>query len=667
MNKARAFVVASFVVIFFGILTFKLFNIQVIDHENYKFLAERQQNKVKEIKAERGSILAANNEVLAYTKEGVSFYVDMRMMNSAKKSEIAEKFSQVFGREESYYLNLMAKSKGNICLESKTSKEKAISLSSFVVDGLFSKEENTRVYPYGRLASHLIGYVNTESEGVAGLEKVSDQYLSGKDGAILIGRDVKGRTVSVDEDETLPEKDGNNIQLTINKTYQAILEKELKTGVEEFSAKAAIGILMDPNTGEILGLANYPDFEPTRYFKFNDDERRNRAITDTYEPGSTLKSIILSAVLNENLVNPDELVNTENGNYRFHGVSISDEHKFQNLTVKEVLEQSSNIGMAKISQKMDDNQMYKYLRDFGFGNYTTIELPGEVDGRLQKPSSFTKVTKASISRGYSIAVTPLQMVSAYSALINGGVLYKPYLIKNILKPNGEIIKKNSPLKLRNVLSEETSETIKNMMMGVVENGTGKAARLNDISVGGKTGTAKKIIDNEYASDIYNSSFVGFFPVKNPKVVCYVLVDSPQKGRFGGSSAAPIFRRVAEQIVSADIDIVPDKENIKREDELFERIMVEAKNYEEDVVFSDLDEIDSSSDKDVINRKTMPHLHGKSVRAAAKLLTSIGVDFKIEGSGKVVSQSIPPGAKLKSGMVCELKCKANKYKKTLRLN
>lgn len=667
MNKARTFVVASFVVMFFGILTYKLFSIQISNHENYKFLAQRQQNQIKEIKAERGTILASNNEVLAYTKEGISYYVDLRMMNSSKKSTIAKKFSQVFGKTEKHYLKLMSKTKGNVCLESKTSKDNSLKLEDFVVDGLFSKEENTRIYPYGKLASHIIGYVNTESEGVAGIEKVSDEYLSGKDGAMLIGRDVRGRTVSIDRKETSPEKDGNNIQLTINKIYQSILEKELKKGVEEFSANAAIGILMDPATGAILGLANYPDFEPAKYFKYNDDSRRNRALTDIYEPGSTLKSVILSAIMNENIVKSDDLVNTENGFYKFHNVSIRDEHKFEQLTVREVLEQSSNIGMAKISQKMNNNLLYKYLRDFGFGNYTSIELPGEADGKLKKPNSFTKVTKASISRGYSIAVTPIQMASAYSALVNGGVLYKPYIIKKIMKPNGDLIKEQSPLKLRNILSDQTSNRIKNIMFGVVENGTGKSAKLRDITVGGKTGTAKKIIDNEYASDIYNSSFVGFFPVKNPKVVCYVLVDSPSKGRFGGASAAPIFRRVAEQIVGADVNIIPDKEGIKEENKLFERIIAETENYDDEVLFSDIDELETGSKKELIDRKTMPHLHGKALREAAKILTAIGVDYKISGNGKVFSQSIPPGTKLKSGMVCELKCKSSKYKTTLRLN
>jgi len=667
MNKARAFVVASFVVVFFGILTFKLFNIQVTNHEKYEFIAHRQQNKIKEIKAERGSILASNNEVLAYTKEGVSYYVDLRMMNTRKKSLIAKKFNRVFGKSEKHYLDLMAKGKGNVCLESKTSKENSINLSDFIIDGLFSIEENTRVYPYGRLASHIIGYVNAESEGIDGIEKVSDEYLSGKDGAMLIGRDVRGRTVSVNNEETSPEKDGNNIQLTINKTYQSVLEKALKDGVKEFSANAAIGILMNPYTGAILGLANYPDYEPAKYFNYSDDARRNRAITDTYEPGSTLKSVVLSVAINEKIVNTDDIINTENGKYKYYNINISDEHKFAKLSVAKVLEQSSNIGMAKISEKMNKNQMYKYLRDFGFGNYTSLELPGEVDGKLRKPSTFTKVTKASLSRGYAIAVTPIQMVTAYSAMINGGFLYKPYIIKKILKPNGKTIKEYSPLKLRNILSEETSAHIKSMMFNVVENGTGKAARLRDITVGGKTGTAKKIIDNEYASGIYNSSFIGFFPVKNPKVVCYILVDSPKKGKFGGSSAAPIFRKIAQQIASADINIFPDKEELKKENKLFERIIAEAEKYDDEVLFSDPDEIETIIQKKVIDRKTMPHLHGKSLREAAKILTAIGIDYKITGSGKIVSQSIPPGSKIKDGMICRLKCKVNKYKKNLRLN
>lgn len=666
MNKARAIVVAFSVILFFGILSARLFQIQISQHENYKFLAERQQYKTESIIAQRGKILDANGEVLAFTKEGLSFFIDKRMLKEKDKLKIAEKFSQVFNKPAAYYLQLIQDGKRNICLEKRVSKSLAMKLKGFIVEGLFSEPENSRIYPYGSLASHILGYVNTGFNGVAGIERVCDEYLCGEDGELLIENDVRGRTVAIDEQSTKYEQDGFNVQLTINKSFQAILEEELKTGIKNLEAKGAVGIIMNPQNGQILAMANMPDYNPQEYNKASDQERKNRLIMDIYEPGSTMKSIVLAALFEEKLTNPDEMINTENGVYKIAGIKLSDEHSYDRLTVKEVLEHSSNIGMAKLSERINGATLYKYLRDFGFGNYTTVELPGEVSGKVLKPSEFSAISKASMSRGYAISVTPLQMASAYSAIINGGKLYKPQLLKQIVDKEGNKIKEVSSQLIRKVISEKSSASIRNMLLGVVENGTGKMAQLKDMTVGGKTGTAKQIINNRYSNE-YNSSFVGFFPVENPQILCYILVDAPQKSKYGGSSAAPIFKNVAEKIIGIDNNLSSSKKIIERKENLIDEVFAESTQNEKEILFADVEDSEEIQKPAVNIRKTMPDLSGKSIREAVSLLTNLGVKCKITGTGKIVSQSIPTGAEIKKNMTCLLEGKSTQKIKGLRLN
>ncbi len=666
MNNARTIVIAGFVFLIFSLLMLKLYSIQISNHEHYKFLADRQQHKVNELKAERGSILDCDGNLLAYSKEGVSYFADTRMLNEREKDLIISRFSALFNKPKEFYKKILESKKGNVCLERKAPVEIALKLNNFSVDGLYSKKENLRVYPYGNLAAHVLGYVNSNSEGVAGIEKSFNDVLKGRDGNLYIERDVKGRTVAVDEEASVLANDGMNVQLTIKKSFQKIVGDELEKGVRKYKGKSGVAILVNPQNGEILALANYPDYNPAKIKKTDDpSSRRNRAVTDTYEPGSTMKSIVMATLLEEKLVQPYETINTENGKFKFHGILISDDHKYSNLTVAEVLEHSSNIGMAKLSERIDNKTIYKYLRDFGFGNPTNIDFPSESNGKLKIPSSFSKVTKSSFSRGYGLAVTPIQMVAAYSALINGGKYFEPHIVKSISDKNGNTVKKFDKQFIRQIISAETSEKIKNMLMGVVENGTGRLAGLSNITVGGKTGTAKKIINNKYSNQ-YNSSFIGFFPVENPKALCYILIESPQIGKYGGSSAAPIFKNIAEKIVELDEEIVPDRENIPRQDELFENVIADLSNDDTGYTLNANIEEKQSREKIEIHYNKMPNLLNKSMREVAGILNNAGVDFKIEGSGKVYYQSIKPGIKIKNRMLCIVKCKPKKPK-GLRLN
>src|SRR5690606_8357506 len=313
MINARAILVIIFVFFFFFALVIKLFDIQILKSEELKYFAQRQQTKLEKIPAERGMIYDRNNVLLVYNRNDVSFYADLRMLNQQEKEMIAGRFSEVFGNSKTHYMNLLAGSGKTICIEKKASGEKAQILKNFNVDGLFYQEHPTRVYHYENLASHIIGFVDKEYAGINGIEKSFEEDLHGQDGTRLVERNAIGQMLTVEEDATNPATPGNNIILTIDKVYQNILEEELRAGVKQYEASSATGIIMNPNTGEILALSNVNDFDPNKYWEADDDSRRNKALTDTYEPGSTFKSITLAALFDQNLCNEDDLVFAENG------------------------------------------------------------------------------------------------------------------------------------------------------------------------------------------------------------------------------------------------------------------------------------------------------------------------------------------------------------------
>jgi len=660
MINGRALFITSLVLVVFVGLIIQLYTIQIGGHNKYKNKADRQQNRTYLVKAERGIFYDRNKEILAYTKDDVSLFADSRMLNRKanrkKRTKIAETLAKVFNEKPQKYINLIKKSKKNVCLERKVSKEKALLLNNLVVDGFYKREDYTRVYPYGHIASHVLGYVDKDSEGRSGLEKMYNNLLKGKDGELFVENDVIGRTVSIDYDNSVSSTSGDSFVLTLNKVYQKILVNELISGVENYEGKSAIGIIANPNNGEILALANVPDYDPNNYHKASDFLRRNRALTDTYEPGSTMKSIVLAMLLEEDLVKEQQVINTENGKYRIKGAWIRDTHKHLNLTVTEILEESSNIGMVKLSDRIDDRDFYKGLRDFGFGNLTSVDMLGETKGYLKKPNQFSGITKAFISHGYEVSVTPMQMVSAYSALINGGNLFEPRILKRIVDSNGEIKEEFEKTKIRRVISKETSDRIREIMLGVVEHGTGKNAQLENVFVGGKTGTAQKLIDGKYSRK-YNSSFIGFFPADNPQVICFVLVDSPEKGKYGGQVAAPIFKNISKKIMDIDFDIERKKNKIERE-ELLNNFMadIEASNSKADQLsLQNYTDKKSTSSVTKITHTTMPNLVNKSLREAITILSDLKIQYKINGNGKVKSQSITKGEKIKDDMVCKIVC------------
>ena len=329
--------------------------------------------------------------------------------------------------------------------------------------------------------------------------------------------------------------------------------------------------------------------------------------------------------------------------------------------------------MAKLSLRIPDDIFYKYLRDYGFGNPTSIDLPGETSGLLKKPNNFSSLTKPFLSFGYEISVTPLQMIASYSALINGGVLYQPYILKSVNDYLGNIIEENKPKKIRNVIDKETSDLIRDMMIGVVEQGTGKSAQLENVIVGGKTGTAQQLVDNSYSNSKHNSSFIGFFPAQNPKIICMILVNAPKIGKYGGLVAAPVFREVTKRIIETDLSIVPDKKKIEREGNVVDQFIAEMKTAPASNGKRYLN-VSSKNNNGISKRNffreartTMPNIVNSSMRDAVAQLNELGLEYKISGTGKVIEQSIEPGTSISAGDTCIIVCEPSRKINSMRVN
>jgi cell division protein FtsI (penicillin-binding protein 3) len=656
MNNSRVLLIIFSVLLLFTALIVKLFDIQVIKSEELKYYAQKQQTKLETIKAERGLIFDRNNVLLVYNRNDVKINLDLRMIPETRKVGLAEKFSSVFGKSKSHYLKLMNQSSKTICIEKKVSLEKALLLEDLKLTALFSVDKPTRIYQYGSLASHLLGYVNHDYEGVNGVAKYFNDLLDGEDGSRIVERDAIGRTITFADEETKTAIPGDNLILTIDRNYQIILEEELKAGLENYKGKSATGIMMDPNTGEILALANIEDFNPNEYWKFDDAQRRNRAVTDTYEPGSTFKAFTLAALIDAGKCKEGELVFVENGKYKFRNTYIKDTHKNKYLTVTGILEESSNIGISKLVQRLNNDTYYKYLRGFGFGTYTSMTLPGEVKGTLKKPNRWSKLTKTFMSFGYEVSVTPIQLITAYSAIINGGVLYEPHILKRRTDKNGNIKFDSSPVIVRRVITENTSARVKKVLRGVVKNGTGSIADIKTISVGGKTGTTQKIIDGKYSSTKHMASFVGFYPAEKPQLICLIIVDSPQSGSYGGKVAAPIFKKITERILEMDSKKFQRSEEYNETEKNVNTMRTANMSTDENPgVTNIVNAMNDDITRNDFTRKLMPDLRGISVKEVIIKLNLLGLKYDISGSGLVTYQSINSGVHINPGDVCKINC------------
>ena len=507
-------------------------------------LAQRQHNHLIEIEPVRGTIYDRRLRPLAFNVAAYSLFANPKMMREEDKRMAVQKLSQLLELDPAFIQERLKRDKYFVWIKRKLSVDVAHEVKQLKIRGLDFKRESRRNYPNGELASHIIGFSNIDNEGLEGIELVHNDLLKGNPGQMHILRDARHTDLMIEKD-IVPPSDGHHIVLTIDETVQYIAERALAAAYKKHNAKSASIIVMDVKTGEILALANQPTYNLEHAVSSPIENRTNRVVSFVYEPGSVFKIVAATAALEEGIFTEQDKIFCENGSYRVANNILHDHHPHGTLTFKEVFEVSSNIGVTKIAQKTTPSTFYKYAKRFRFGMKTGIDLKGEVSGLLKPPSSWSKTSIGAIPIGQEITVTPLQLLCAISAIANDGVYMRPFIVKSIKDNHDEIIKFVEPKMVDRVISAQTAQRVKNILVGVVESGTGKAAKIKGIQVAGKTGTSQKVVGGTYSHSQFYASFFGFAPADHPRIAAIVVVEEPHPSYFGGTVAAPVFKEVVE--------------------------------------------------------------------------------------------------------------------------
>jgi cell division protein FtsI (penicillin-binding protein 3) len=603
----------------------KLFNIQILDAAYYKKLAKIQHETRKTLQAKRGTILDRNNKVITVSIDSYSIAVDPTVLKKENRKIVANAIALSTDKEPEYYLKKITSAENQfVWLERGLQPEEADSVRKIKDRGLLIFNEPKRRFPYSHAGAQLIGLIDIDNNGLSGIELALDTMLKGRNGWKMMYKDAFQKLhSSADLPFMLPEN-GNSVVLTLDIDLQTIVEYELKQGVLRNEAVSGTAIAIKPNTGEILAIASYPGFDPNSSSKGPISNRRIKAITDTYEPGSTFKLFTAAAAMQENLIAEEDTVDGRLGYLAVHGRAIRDVHGMGRIPFRKAVEQSSNVVFSELAAEMNDRTFYKYIRDFGFGLKTGLELPGEASGRVQKPEDFNATSKYYMGHGYGLAVSPLQLVNAYAAVANGGVLMKPYIIKEIKSNKDEQIEEFRPTPIRRVISEHISKRLGDLFKGVVTDGTGTASKIDGLDIAGKTGTSQQLENGRYSKRNYTASFCGYFPVEDPQVALLVLIDRPRKGYYGGSVAGPIFRNIVLRwSASANLEYETDEELIQ------------------DIA------------KDSLK---VPQLMGLNFKDAESLCEEMGFDIAIpENKGIVINQNPKAGLGVEYGSLIDISC------------
>jgi cell division protein FtsI (penicillin-binding protein 3) len=551
--KSRIVILFSGLVLLWAILALRGAVLQVFPNKRLETLQARQFQTVITLQNRRGAIVDRAGRDLALSTKAYSIYADPKLLEN--KKWVARKVAGILGLSaESVYSKIKDAHKRFVWIQRLAEEEKGNQIKALNIRGLQAVEEYKRVYPNENLLSQVIGFVGQEGQGLEGLELSFDAALQGKKNKVTVRRDARGRPLVADGLMFAENPDGAEIKLTVDAELQHVLETELNETISNFEADNAMGIILDAKTSAILAMSSAPSFDANKATKLRPDQRRNRIVTDAFEPGSTLKTFVIAAALKEKIVQPNTKYNTENGRFQVGDRIIREaetHEKWAQLTVSEILRYSSNIGTTKIGFDLGPEALRKGLLDFGFGQKSGVDLPGDGRGLLQ-PLPWRPHLLANISFGQGVAVTAMQMANAYATIANGGMLNTPYIVQSIRDPETGETTEYQPKPQRRVLSAEDSASLRMMLTGVTsEGGTGVKAQVDGFLVAGKTGTAQKVNPNGggYMKNAYVSSFAGFIPATEPKFVIYVMVDHPKKNSYYGSQvAAPLFSRLASYAV-----------------------------------------------------------------------------------------------------------------------
>ena len=565
-SRSRCVLVCAGFIGLFSIFSFRLIYLQAIKHDEYAGLAAEKHVYKQIIHAERGTILDANNEVLAHNIPVETVVADATHLNN--RQAIVDLVSHELGLPSKELTEKLDGERRYIVIKRDVSKATANTLRAKLragnLRGIYFERDATRVYPNGSMLCHVIGFTDFDHHGIQGVEASMEDYLHGQDGYRFIEHNRAGQEIVPYRGQERAPRDGYQVHLTVDLGLQNIVENEIDAAMAQYSPQKATIILMRPQTGEIMAMANRPHFDLNFRSEARPDQMKNRAIIDMMEPGSTFKIVAAAAALNERKVRPDSSIFCENGLWNFGGAALHDHRAFSNLNVREILIKSSNIGAAKLALTVGDQKFYEYIRRFGFGERTGIELPGEINGLIRPPKSWSKISITRIPMGHEIGVTPLQMTVAMATIANGGRLIMPRMVKSITTSEGKSISSLSPVVLRQVISPETAKEIGDALRGVVsDSGTAAAAAVPGFTIAGKTGTAQKVNPRGgYEEGKYVVSFAGYLPAEHPEFVGLVVLDDAHTSKpelnYGGLVAGPIFSRLAEK-AARYLDLEPHEE------------------------------------------------------------------------------------------------------------
>jgi cell division protein FtsI (penicillin-binding protein 3) len=665
--QTRLLVVAAVLGLWILAALARLADLQLLHYSEYLARAERQQQHIVEISPKRADIFDRNLQELAMSSSLESCF--------AVPSEIDDHYTAarllapIVGLPTDEIATRLSSSRSFVWVARKLPPATVVRIRKLNLHGIYFQKENQRFYPKHDLASAVLGYVDIDGKGIGGIEYQLDSQIRSKAERMLILTDAHNRWYQ--SADKAPDT-GSSVVLTIDENIQFVAEKELAAAMEQTHAKAGTVIVQDPNSGEILAMASWPKFDPNAPASSPAEARMNRAVGALYEPGSVFKIVTLSAAIDQGITTPDEVVDCQMGAIYIAGHRIRDHHPYGLMTVAQILAHSSDVGAIKIGLRLGAPKFYQYIRAYGFGEPTGIDLPGESRGLLRRLENWTPVSVGSISMGQEVGVTPLQMINAVSAIANGGLLYRPRIVFG-LRHGGQMQQEPQP-EPRRVVKETTAAAMRAMLEGVVLNGTGTKAQLDGYTVAGKTGTAQKVdpATGRYSATQLIASFVGFAPINNPAVTILVQLDSPVGPHEGGAVAAPIFKRIAEQVlpylnVPRDIPIAP---HILRAARRSQAETADVSDYDpsqfagsglagfDSAATSSAAPTISAADAELLPPQTVelaagqgisvPDLTGKTVRQVTEICVQFGINPVLVGAGTVQSQSPEPGTMVRPG-------------------
>ncbi len=570
-SRSRCTVVCVVFVGLFSIFSFRLVHLQMVMHEIYSDEAAATHGTRYEIPADRGEIFDANGEVLAHSHK-----VDTVVLNAiwiTNREKIVPVLSNALDLPAAEVMEKLSSERPYIVLKRGVAKATSETLRQqlkalHLLHGVTFEPEATRIYPNNSMLCHVIGFTDFGQKGIQGVEGSMEQYLHGQNGFRTTERDAASRELVLYRGAERAPRHGYNVHLTVDLALQSIVEEELDDAIREYHPEKATIILMRPETGEILAMASRPNYDLNDRATTKEECKKNRAISDVMEPGSTFKIVTAAAAINEKKVSSDSMIFCENGLWNYGGRPLHDHHGYGALSVQDILVKSSNIGAAKLALSIGDQKFYEYIRRFGFGEQTGVELPGESPGQLRAPTSWAKIDITRISMGHSVGVTPLQMCTAMAVIANGGKLVTPRIVKSVTSAEGETVSTFKPTVLRQVITPETAQQIGDALRGVVsDRGTARDVVVPGFTIAGKTGTAQKVREGGggYESGKYVVSFSGYMPAENPAFVALVTLDDAKtktpEQNYGGTVAAPIFAKIAAR-AARHLDLVP-REEIKK--------------------------------------------------------------------------------------------------------